>query len=1070
MSSLRPLVLLCLYPLLSAQTIQTIAGGGPYYLQALKIGLASPTGIAIDPTGNIYLSLSSIHQVWKIDTAGFVSRFAGNGLTSTPIDGTAAITGGLSLPQGLALDNAGNLYVADTNHNQIRKISPLGITTTAAGNGTAGAAGDGGLATAAQLNAPSAIAIDSSNNLYICDRGNNKIRMVSPPGLIATVAGTGVPGFSGDNGPATSATLNQPSGIALDSSGALYVTDTLNYRVRKLQPGGTIATFAGTGTVGYSGDGGPATAAGFLSLNGIAIDKSNNIYIVEANRIRLIAANQLNIVTFAGSGAYGSTGDGGAATSASFQNLSALAVNSLGIPFLADASAFRIRKVVAGIVSTVAGNGSPDFNANGLAAVNASLFQPSSLIPDNAGNLYFADLGSSGIRSVTLTGGLLSMAVGTGYAGSTPDASSITQPVAAATTFTRDSNGTFYFVEGSRIRKTSGGVYTTIANTSNTVGNSGDGGLAIAAQFSSQISGLAVASNGDLYIADTSNNRVRRIDAQTGIVTAIAGTGAANSTGDGGLATSATLNGPRSLSLDGAGNLFIAEPQGNRIRKIVLATNLISTAAGNGSTAFANGVAATATGLSSPNAVFADQSSNLFIADTNHLRVRRVDAATNLISTVAGTGKFGTDGDGGPATSASLDPYSLTVDRSQKLYIGDVSGRIRRTTVTACFFTIGTPVVYVASGGTTGSVTVKATSPNCPYNVSSSLPFVTITSGASGTGTGTVMFTVASAPGTNRTATVNIGGASFTVAQAGAVAPYNVGYFQPSGSTWALDSNGSGGFDLSDKLFPFAAQAGAIAVTGDWNGDGRTKIGYYLKGFWVLDYNGNGFYDGPAGGDKFYAFGGVAATYIPITGDWNGDGKTKIGYYNNGKWALDTNGNGTFDAGDGLFTFGGNGANETPLLGDWNGDKRTKVGFFFQGKWTLDYDGNGTFTAADKYYTTFPYASGDKPVTGDWTGDGKTKIGIFRGGFWILDTNNNGAYDGTGPGQDKFYGFGGNAGEIPFVADWNGSGTSKIGIYINGFWVLDYNGNGTYDGTGPGGDRFIPFSGGPGSQPIIGRW
>ena len=168
-------------------------------------------------------------------------------------------------------------------------------------------------------------------------------------------------------------------------------------------------------------------------------------------------------------------------------------------------------------------------------------------------------------------------------------------------------------------------------------------------------------------------------------------------------------------------------------------------------------------------------------------------------------------------------------------------------------------------------------------------------------------------------------------------------------------------------------QPGAIAVAGDWNGDGHSKVGYYLNGFWVLDYNDNGVYDGTGpGGDKFYAFGGGDPSYVPLIGDWNGDGRTKVGYYRNGFWALDTNGNGTFD--------------------------------------------------------------------------------------------------GTGPGQDNFYGFGGNAGEIRLVGDWNGSGTSKIGIYVNGFWVLDFNGNGTYDGTGPGGDRFIPFGGASGYQPIIGRW
>jgi len=295
---------------------------------------------------------------------------------------------------------------------------------------------------------------------------------------------------------------------------------------------------------------------------------------------------------------------------------------------------------------------------------------------------------------------------------------------------------------------------------------------------------------------------------------------------------------------------------------------------------------------------------------------------------------------------------------------------------------------------------------------------------------------------------------------------YNVGYFQPSGPQWVLDSNGSGVYEATDKLFAFAGQPGAIAVVGDWNGDGKSKVGYYLNGFWALDYNGNGVYDA---GDKFYGFGGGGSSYVPVVGDWNGDGRTKIGFYRNGFWALDTNGNGVFDVGDAFFGYGGR-ANEIPVVGDWNGDHRIKVGIYFDGTWVLDYDGNGTYTAADKYYNSFTFAAGDKPVVGDWAGDGTTKIGVYRSGFWVLDYNGNGTYDGVGTGGDKFYGFGGNAGEVPLVADWNGDGKSKIGVYVNGFWVLDYNGNGAYDGTGAGADRFIPYYGGAGSQPIIGRW
>ena len=296
-----------------------------------------------------------------------------------------------------------------------------------------------------------------------------------------------------------------------------------------------------------------------------------------------------------------------------------------------------------------------------------------------------------------------------------------------------------------------------------------------------------------------------------------------------------------------------------------------------------------------------------------------------------------------------------------------------------------------------------------------------------------------------------------------------IGYYYSG--TFVLDANGNGIYDGAppDQYFSYVSpQPGDVAISGDWNGDGRTKNGIYRNGYWILDYNGNGIYDydGTVGGDRFYGYGGPTNQgYIPVVGDWNGDGKSKIGYYRNGFWLLDYNGDGTYNVGDRFFGFGGN-ANEYPIVGDWNGDHRTKAGIFYNGTFVLDFDGSGGYNAGDKVYTYLSYTAADRPIVGDWSGNGITKIGVFRSGYWILDYDGDGLYQTS----DKFYGFGGNAGEIPVVGDWNGSGTSKIGLYINGFWVLDYNGNGSYDGTGAGSDRFIPFGGASGYQPIIGKW
>ena len=1065
-----------------AQNISTIVGGGPHNLQALQTGLPLPSGIAIDSSGNIYVSVVNLHQIWKISTSGQVNVFAGNGSFNYNGDGFQALSATLNQPQGLAFDTAGNLYVADTGHNRVRKITTAGVISTVAGDGAGRFFGDGGAATAASLNGPVGVVVDASNNLYIADKNNQRVRKVNSGGTISTVAGNGTAQFLGENVDPVTASLNFPGGVAIDSAGSLYIADTLNARVRKVDFGANrITTFAGTGVSGYSGDGGAATSAQLNIVNGVIIDSSSNVYIVETSDIRLVSSGTIS--TFAGTGTAGFSGDGGSKLSATFRNVSAMALDSSQNAYLVDAGNYRVRKTAAGIVNTFAGNGSLDYNSEGLLATNGSFLTPSNLMVDNSGSLFFADQGSSAIRKLVLGSGVVSTVAGNGVIGITGDGGAASGAANNPFALTVDAYGTYYFVEGQRVRSVKYGVYNTLANTSATAGFSGDGGSATAATLNFP-SGLAVAPNGDLYIGDAQNGRVRLITRATGIITTIAGTGAATSTGDGGLAVNATLNYPTALSLDGAGNLFVSELLGSRVRKINLSSGVISTAAGDGTTSYADGVAATSTGLFAPFSIFADQSSNLFIADQGHSRVRKVTSSTNVISTVAGSGVSDFSGDGGPATSAGLNPLSITIDRSQSLYVADSSGRIRTATVNACFFSftsttvstnnngnLGGINVYVNSAATTGSITVTASNSSCPYTVSSNSAFVTITSGASGTGSGTINFSISADPGNNRSAVVTVGGAVINVVQAGVFGQSNVGFFQPSGGPlWVLDANGNGHFDgteAGDKYFPFTGQPGAIAFAGDWNGDGRSKVGYYYQGFWALDYNGNGIYDA---GDKFYALGGPDATYVPVVGDWNGDGRTKIGYNRFGFWALDYNGNGVFDNTDPFYAFGGN-SGETLLVGDWNGDKRSKIGFYYNGLFVLDYDGNGSFNIAqDKYYNNFTYNAGDQPMVGDWNGDGKTKIGVYRGGFWVLDYNGNGTYDGIGAGGDKFFAYGGHPGDSPIVGDWNGDGKTKIGTYNAGFWTLDFNGNGVYDGTGPGGDRFIPLGGTPGNQPLIGRW
>jgi hypothetical protein len=251
--------------------------------------------------------------------------------------------------------------------------------------------------------------------------------------------------------------------------------------------------------------------------------------------------------------------------------------------------------------------------------------------------------------------------------------------------------------------------------------------------------------------------------------------------------------------------------------------------------------------------------------------------------------------------------------------------------------------------------------------------------------------------------------------------------------------------------------------------------GVFRSGFfWLQDVDGNQQFNAPP--DRAFAFGGVVGD-IPISGDWNGSGRTKVGIYrpSNGLFILDYDGDGQFTAADKAYNLGvGTQAGDVPVVGDWNGDGKTKVGLFRQGFfWILDTNGNGTFEQGVDQTFAFGGVPGDQPVVGDWNGDGRSKLGLFRQGFfWILDYNGNGSIDNVnGVGGDKAFAFGGIAGDVPVVGDWNGDGKSKVGVFRSGFfWVLDANGNYQFDGTAAGQDFAFPFGGIAEDKPVVGKW
>jgi NHL repeat len=331
-----------------------------------------------------------------------INSVAGTGAKGFSGDGGAAISAALANPFSMAADAAGNVYVADRDNHRVRRIDTSGNITTVAGNGEQGFFGDGGLATSATLNTPTAVAVDASGNIYIADSNNNRIRVVAN-GNINTFAGNGNAGYSGDGGAATSASLYTPRGVAVDANGVVYIADTSNHVVRKVS-GGTISTIAGNAQQqGFYGDNGTASSAGLDTPTGVAVDAAGKVYVADSNnhRVRLLSGATLS--TFAGNGTAAYSGDGGAATSAAIAFPLGVSLDAMGNILVADSNNHVIRRVGStGTITTIAGEGEQGFFGDAGGPNAAVLDTPSGVLPLN-GNVFIADLNNQRIRSTSAT-------------------------------------------------------------------------------------------------------------------------------------------------------------------------------------------------------------------------------------------------------------------------------------------------------------------------------------------------------------------------------------------------------------------------------------------------------------------------------------------------------------------------------------------------------------------------------------------------------------------------------------------------------------------------------------------
>jgi uncharacterized repeat protein (TIGR03803 family) len=351
-----------------------------------------------DPADEVYGTIFKLAITHSLPGPAGIATVAGDGTPNYSGDGGPAISAGINGPDEAVVDSSGNIYIADTGNSRIRKVtSATGIISTVAGNGTFGYSGDGGAATKAEIGYPSGVAVDSAGNIYIADYANERIRKVTvSTGIISTVAGNGTAGYSGDGGAATSAELQHPVGVAVDSAGNIYIADMENNRIRKVTAStGKISTVAGDGTEGYSGDGGAATSAELDYPWEAVVDSAGNIYIADSynERIRKVTVSTGIISTVAGDGTFGYSGDGGLATSAELGFPTKVAVDSAGNIYIADSDNYRVRKVTAltGIISTVAGDGVQGYSGDGGAATAAELTGPTGVALDAAANIYIAD-------------------------------------------------------------------------------------------------------------------------------------------------------------------------------------------------------------------------------------------------------------------------------------------------------------------------------------------------------------------------------------------------------------------------------------------------------------------------------------------------------------------------------------------------------------------------------------------------------------------------------------------------------------------------------------------------------
>ena len=647
-----------------ADAVTTLAG---YAQTGSSDGVGSaarfwgPEAVAVDSAGNIYVADVLNQEIRKISPSGVVTTLAGSAGQAGSSDGTGSAAR-FDDPQGVAVDSAGNVYVADELNEEVRKISPSGVVTTLAGSaGQTGSSDDTG--NAARFYQPVGVAVDSAGNLYVADLSNDEIREITPSGVVSTLAGSAAQTGSSD-GTGSAARFDDPEGVAVDSAGNIYVADYVNAEIREITPSGMVTTLAGSPEQ-YGSTNGTGSTARFNGATGVAVDSAGNLYVADLwnDEIRRISPSGV-VTTLAGSPGQLGFADG-TGSAASFYWPNGVAVDSEGNVCVADGENDEIRSVSpSGVVTTLAGvtgYGSSD----GIGS--AARFEgPFDVAVDSAGNVYVADQGNEEIRKITPSGVVTTLAGSAGHYGSlngTGSAARFDDPMGVAV----DSAGNVYVADqgNEEIRKiTPSGVVTTLAGSAGQQGSLD--GTGSAARFRSPTS-LAVDSAGNVYVADGENDEIRKIT-PSGVVTTLAGSAGQTGSSDG-TGNAARFSYPDGVALDNAGNVYVADTSNDEIRKIT-PSGVVTTLAGSARQTGSSDGAGSAARFASPQGVAVDRAGNVYVADTSNEEIREI-TPLGIVTTLAGSaGKIGSSDGAGGAARFYL-PYAVAVDNAGDLYVAD---------------------------------------------------------------------------------------------------------------------------------------------------------------------------------------------------------------------------------------------------------------------------------------------------------------------------------------------------------------------------------------------------------------